>query len=97
MCYMGIEQQEHLPWHHHTKWHLNNEDKDGWRLSPAYDQTYSSTYYGEHTTTVDGNGRNPDIKELVAVGTAAGMSKDKCIVIAQDIEKCVKDMLGKYI
>lgn len=77
--------------------YVYDEDKDGWRLSPAYDLTYSSTYYGEHTTTVDGNGRNPDIKELVAVGTAAGMSKDKCVVIAQDIEKCVKDMLGKYI
>ena len=77
--------------------YVYNEDKDGWRLSPAYDLTYSSTYYGEHTTTVDGNGRNPDIKELVAVGTVAGMSKDKCVVIAQDIEKCVKDMLGKYI
>ena len=77
--------------------YIYDEDKDGWRLSPAYDLTYSSTYYGEHTTTVDGNGRNPDIKELVAVGTVAGMSKDKCVVIAQDIEKCVKDMLGKYI
>lgn len=29
-----------------------------WRLSPAYDLTYSNTYYGEHTTTVDGNGKN---------------------------------------
>ena len=34
---------------------------------------------------------------LGVIGTAAGMSKDKCIVIAQNIEKCVKDMLGKYI
>ena len=38
---------------------LYDEEKDSWRLSPAYDLTYSSTYYGEHTTTVDGNGRNP--------------------------------------
>ena len=34
-------------------------------LSPAYDLTYSNTYYGEHTTTVDGNGRNPGKKELL--------------------------------
>ena len=37
---------------------------------PAYDLTYSNTYYGEHTTTVDGNGRNPGRKELLTVGIA---------------------------
>ena len=30
---------------------------------------------GEHTTTVDGNGRNPGKKELLAVGTMAGIKK----------------------
>ena len=39
--------------------YLYDEEKDQWRLSPAYDLTYSNTYYGEHTTTVDGNGKDP--------------------------------------
>ena len=73
------------------------EKEDRWRLSPAYDLTYSNTYYGEHTTTVDGNGRNPGIKEMVAVGTAAGMKKERCRVIAEEIEKCVHEMLGSYL
>ena len=34
---------------------LYDEENDSWRLSPAYDLTYSNTYYGEHTTAVDGN------------------------------------------
>ena len=34
---------------------LYDEENDSWRLSPAYDLTYSNTYYGEHTTSVDGN------------------------------------------
>ena len=72
---------------------IYDENNDGWRLSPAYDLTYSTTYYGEHTTTVDGNGRNPGIKELAAVGTAAGIGKDICTEIAYDIEKCVKNEL----
>ena len=38
-----------------------NEKDDMWRLSPANDLTYSNTYYGEHTTTVDGNGKNPSV------------------------------------
>ena len=43
--------------------YIYNEKDDMWRLSPAYDLTYSNTYYGEHTTTVDGNGKNPGKKE----------------------------------
>lgn len=39
--------------------YLYDEINDQWRLSPAYDLTYSNTYYGEHTTTVDGNGLKP--------------------------------------
>ena len=72
-----------------------NEDK--WHLSPAYDLTYSNTYYGEHTTSVDGNGRNPGRKELLAVGTGAGMKKTRCEEIIDEIEKKVKEMLEEYL
>ena len=61
---------------------LYEEEKKCWRLSPAYDLTYSTTYYGEHTTTVAGNGKNPGSKELIFVGTQAGLSKEKCRSIA---------------
>ena len=77
--------------------YLYNEEKDCWRLSPAYDLTYSNTYYGEHTTTVDGNGRNPGKKELLAVGVAAGMKKNTCMGIIDEIEKCSKEMLKEYL
>ncbi len=76
--------------------YLYEPDKKQWRLSPAYDLTYSNTYYGEHTTTVDGNGRNPGLKEIVSVGTAAGMKKDECVRIAEEIQGCVRLQLGKY-
>ena len=77
--------------------HLYNDEKDRWSLSPAYDLTYSNTYYGEHTTTVDGNGRNPGRKELLTVGIAAGMKKEVCIESMDMVEKCVKNMLGRYL
>ena len=77
--------------------YLYDEEKDQWRLSPAYDLTYSNTYYGEHTTTVDGNGKDPGRKELLAVGITAGMKKNRCIEIIDEIEKCVGEMLGDYL
>lgn len=77
--------------------YIYDEEKDQWRLSPAYDLTFSNTYYGEHTTTVNGNGRNPGIKELIAVGMAAGMKKNICLEIANEIRDCVLEMLGSYL
>ena len=77
--------------------YLYDEINDQWRLSPAYDLTYSNTYYGEHTTTVDGNGRNPGRKELLAVGIAAGMRKSNCERIIDTIQVCVSQMLGEYL
>lgn len=77
--------------------YLYHEAKDRWRLSPAYDLTYSNTYYGEHTTTVDGNGRNPGKKDLLAVGLAAGMKKTECSQIINQIQACVNQMLGEYL
>ena len=77
--------------------YLYDEINDQWRLSPAYDLTYSNTYYGEHTTTVDGNGRNPGEKEILAVGVSAGMEKAECKRIMNQIADCVKQILGKYL
>ena len=77
--------------------YLYRETENRWRLSPAYDLTYSNTYYGEHTTTVDGNGRNPGEKELLAVGVAAGMDRTECKRIMNQIKDCVNRMLGRYL
>ena len=77
--------------------YLYEEATGQWRLSPAYDLTFSTTYYGEHTTTIDGNGKNPGIKELINVGITAGIKKDKCLYLAETIQKCVRDMLEEYL
>jgi serine/threonine-protein kinase HipA len=77
--------------------YLYDDKEDKWHLSPAYDLTYSNTYYGEHTTTVDGNGRDPGRKELLAVGIAAGMKKGSCEKIIDEIQTYVKQMLREYL
>lgn len=77
--------------------YLYDEQSDKWRLSPAYDLTYSNTYYGEHTTTVDDNGKNPGIKDLLEVGKKAGLKRDWCQAVAEEIRDCVSEMLDEYI
>lgn len=65
---------------------LYDEKNNCWRLSPAYDLTYSNTYWGEHTTSVDGNGKKPNVQNLLSVGTKAGISKIKCKDIIDNIK-----------
>ncbi len=48
--------------------------QDGWKLSPAYDLTYSSSINGEHATTINGEGKNPTEEDLIAVAKEIGMN-----------------------
>ncbi|MFD0700131.1 type II toxin-antitoxin system HipA family toxin [Myroides pelagicus] len=47
-----------------------------WKLSPAYDLTFSSGPGGEQSTMVMGEGKNISIKHLTKLGLEAKLSKD---------------------
>ena len=68
-----------------------------WKLSPAYDLTYSHSIGGEHATTVDGNGSNPGISELLAVAKGAKLDQSWAKATAEDIRERVYESLGKWI
>lgn len=75
---------------------LYDERMDCWHPSPAYDLTWSTTYFGEHATTVDGNGRDPGMQELLAVGKAAGLDQKKCRQIAGEIQERTRTIVQTY-
>ncbi|MCB8566753.1 type II toxin-antitoxin system HipA family toxin [Fusobacterium ulcerans] len=76
---------------------IYNEDLKKWFLSPAYDLTYSYSINGEHATTVNGNGRNPNIEDILETAKNIGLNYDKAKKIAEKIRKIVKEDLGKII
>lgn len=88
---------------HNLDDHLKNfsyyydEKNKIYRLSPAYDMTYSKTYYGEHTTSVNHKGKDIDLSDLVFVGTKSGLSKDFCIKNANKVKEIVNLRLSKYL
>lgn len=56
-------------------------DRDGtWRTAPAYDLTFSSGPGGEHSTTVMGEGRNPNRKHLQRLGKKMNIKKTDEII-----------------
>ena len=71
---------------HHTKnFSFNYTNDKGWRLAPAYDLTYSDTYWGEQTTSVCGKGKDISDQDLIKVGNDAGLSKSFCVEVLKEI------------
>lgn len=77
--------------------YLYDEQNKQWGLTPVYDLTYSSSIGGEHACCINGNGRNPGIADLLAVGEKAGLPKKKIKRIAEEIKEIVLEDLGDIL
>lgn len=88
---------------HNRDGHLKNfsflydEEKSSWQLSPAYDLTYSNSIGGEHATTVNGEGKNPAMKDILKVAEKNGIKISYAKEIADEVENCVQENLGRWI
>lgn len=76
---------------------IYNLETKSWKVSPAYDLTYSQSIGGEHATTVNGNGRDPGLKEILEVAKKIDLNIDFAKETALNIEKIVKKELKKYL
>ncbi len=81
----------------HTKnFSFIHTDLNGWKLAPAYDNTYSDTYWGEHTTSVNGKGRDISKNDIIKIGTEAGISPKLCADCYEEILEKTK-VLEQYL
>jgi len=76
---------------------IYNEDFNKWELSPAYDLTYSYSINGEHATTINGNGVNLSLNDILKVAEKIGLDKKKAKKIASEIEEIVKKDLEIFL
>lgn len=76
---------------------IYNEDLNKWELSPAYDLTYSYSINGEHATTINGNGVNPGLNDILKVAEKIGLDKKKAEKIAIEIREIVKKELEIFL
>ena len=63
-----------------------------WKISPAYDLTFSSGPRGEQSMMVMGEGKNPDTSHLLKLADAAKIKKDHAL----DIIDATKSSLSKW-
>lgn len=74
----------------HAKNHAFLMGADGqWRLSPAYDLTYSSGPGGEHSADVAGEGRAPETHHLLKVAKAASIRLKLAQTIIDEVRAIV--------
>ena len=76
---------------------IYNEDLNKWELSPAYDLTYSYSINGEHATTINGNGINPGLNDILKVAEKIGLDKKKAEKIAIEIRETVRKDLEIFL
>lgn len=76
---------------------IYDDELKKWELSPAYDLTYSYSINGEHATTINGNGNNPSMGDILTVAENIGMKRSNAIKIAEDIKEIVEEDLGMII
>lgn len=72
-------------------------ESQGYRLTPAYDLTYSESLGGEHATCINGEGKSPQRSDLLAVASRAGISESWAKRTLKEIHEIVTDNLGCYI
>lgn len=65
-----------------------------WQLSPAYDLTYSNSIGGEHATTIDGEGKNPSLENLLSVAKKNGIKLSRAKEIAGQVNSVVNSELS---
>jgi len=65
-------------------------DQNGeWSLSPAYDLTFSLGPGGEHSMTIDGEGKSPSRGNILRLGEKSGLKKKDLNLIVDEIAQAV--------
>ena len=62
---------------------------DEWRLTPAYDLTFTEGPGGEHSTTVNGEGKQPTVEDCLAIAELAGIRRRDAAAVFDDVNAAV--------
>ena len=66
------------------------DESGDWRLAPAYDLTFAPGPGGEHSMTVQGQGKTPGRSALLAVGRAEGLRDRDMAVMYEEVRAAVE-------
>lgn len=76
---------------------LYDANQNQYKLSPAYDLTYSNSIGGEHATTIDGIGDKPCFNDLLNVARKVGIKASWAKQTALAIQNKVSHQLDRWL
>jgi len=75
---------------HSKNWAFLQEDSGEWDLAPFYDITFSPHPFNEHATSFAGFGKNPPLKAIQKLASAAGYANWKQVqVVISEIAEII--------
>jgi serine/threonine-protein kinase HipA len=60
-----------------------------WTLSPAYDLVFAEGPGGEHSMTIDGEGKSPSLASILRIGLRHGVSRPEALEIVERVHDAV--------
>ncbi len=66
-------------------------ERNEWRLTPAYDLTFTHGPGGEHTMTVAGEGQAPGRAHILRIAEGAGVSKKQAVEIIDEVASALSE------
>ena len=75
---------------------IHKRQNNSWKLSPAFDLTYSTGMMAEHATTVAGKGKDISRDDLVECGVGMGLSSRVCRKEVVSIEEVAVPLAEKW-
>ncbi len=90
----GFRQMVFNVFAHNRDDHVKNfafimDQKGEWSLSPAYDLTFSPGPGGEHSMTIDGEGKAPSRENIIRLGEKSGLNKKDLNLIIDEVAQAV--------
>lgn len=90
----GFRQMVFNAFAHNRDDHVKNftfimDQKGEWSLSPAYDLTFSPGPGGEHSMTIDGEGKSPSRGNIMRLGEKSSLKKKDLNLIIDEIAQAV--------
>jgi serine/threonine-protein kinase HipA len=65
------------------------DNSNQWKLSPAYDLTFSYGPAGEHSTMIMGEGKNPNMEHLIALAKKVSIKESVAKNIIEQVRHAV--------